>query len=139
MGKSTILKLVESYGNCRSVETVEKRTACFSTVPTSLGKLGKKRAEFPTVPTAPATKGYISTEGKKRGKRFSFAGSSFKQPDMSPAIKSGHFNLLRTDSGSGGIIECCSSDKLRPRPNREERVSRKEAKIGAKPQSRPED
>ena len=26
-------------GNCRAVETVEKRTACFSTVPTALGKL----------------------------------------------------------------------------------------------------
>jgi len=25
------------------VETVEKRTACFSTVPTALGKLGKKQ------------------------------------------------------------------------------------------------
>ena len=32
-----------SYGNCRAVETVEKRTACFSTVPTALGKLGKKQ------------------------------------------------------------------------------------------------
>jgi hypothetical protein len=31
------------YGNCRAVETVEKRTACFSTVPTALGKLGKKQ------------------------------------------------------------------------------------------------
>jgi hypothetical protein len=41
-------------GNCRAVETVEKRTACFSTVPTALGKLGKNNcAEFSTVPTAP--------------------------------------------------------------------------------------
>jgi hypothetical protein len=31
------------YGNCRAVETVEKRTACFPTVPTALGKLGKKQ------------------------------------------------------------------------------------------------
>src|SRR5262249_29903648 len=31
----------EGCGNCRAVETVEKRTACFSTVPTALGKLGK--------------------------------------------------------------------------------------------------
>jgi hypothetical protein len=31
------------YGNCRAVETVEKRTACFPTVPTALGKLGKQQ------------------------------------------------------------------------------------------------
>jgi hypothetical protein len=31
------------YGNCRAVETVEKRTACFPTVPTALGKLGKRQ------------------------------------------------------------------------------------------------
>jgi hypothetical protein len=30
-------------GHCRAVERVEKRTACFSTVPTALGKLGKKQ------------------------------------------------------------------------------------------------
>jgi hypothetical protein len=33
----------EGYGNCRAVETVEKPTACFSTVPTALGKLGKNQ------------------------------------------------------------------------------------------------
>lgn len=37
-------------GNCRAVETVEKRTACFSTVPTSLGKLGKTAPSFPQFP-----------------------------------------------------------------------------------------
>ena len=31
------------YGNCRAVETVEKPTACFPTVPTALGKLGKRQ------------------------------------------------------------------------------------------------
>ncbi len=36
-----------------------------------------------------------------------------------------------------GVIECCSSDKLRPRPNREERVSRKDAKIGVKAAKKP--
>jgi hypothetical protein len=44
------------YGNCRAVETVEKRTACFSTVPTALGKLGKNQLRrVSTVPTAPTT------------------------------------------------------------------------------------
>jgi hypothetical protein len=38
------------YGNCRAVETVEKRTACFSTVPTALGKLGKTAPSFPQFP-----------------------------------------------------------------------------------------
>ena len=37
-------------GNCRAVETVEKRTACFSTVPTALGKLGKTAPSFPQFP-----------------------------------------------------------------------------------------
>jgi hypothetical protein len=32
-------------GNCRAVETVEKRTACFPTISTALGKLA---AEFST-------------------------------------------------------------------------------------------
>jgi len=54
----------EGYGNCRAVETVEKRTACFSTVPTALGKLGKTNcAEFSTVPTAPTA---VSFLGKRR-------------------------------------------------------------------------
>jgi len=52
------------YGNCRAVETVEKRTACFPTVPTALGKLGKNNcAEFSTVPTAPTT---ISKKERKK-------------------------------------------------------------------------
>jgi len=38
------------YGNCRAVATVEKRTACFSTVPTALGKLGKTAPTFPQFP-----------------------------------------------------------------------------------------
>jgi hypothetical protein len=37
-------------GNCRALETVEKRTACFSTVPTALGKLGKTAPSFPQFP-----------------------------------------------------------------------------------------
>ena len=45
-------------GNCRTAgERLEKQKACFSTVPTALGKLGEKRPEFPTVPTA-STAGY---------------------------------------------------------------------------------
>ena len=96
MGKSPILKLVERYGNCRSVETAEKRTACFSTVPTSLGKLGKKHAEFPTVPTAPATRDIYLPKERRRKKGSGFAWIIFLKPDMSRAIKSGHFNLLQT-------------------------------------------
>jgi hypothetical protein len=38
------------YGNCRAVATVEKRTACFPTVPTALGKLGKTAPSFPQFP-----------------------------------------------------------------------------------------
>ena len=54
------------YGNCRAVETVEKPTACFPTVPTALGKLGKNnRAEFPTVPTAPTAILLIINQKKK--------------------------------------------------------------------------
>ena len=37
-------------GNCRAVETLEKRTACFSTVPNALGKLGKTAPSFPQFP-----------------------------------------------------------------------------------------
>ena len=37
-----------------------------------------------------------------------------------------------------GVIECCSSDKLRSRPNREERVSRKDAKGAKKPSEKNE-
>ena len=36
-----------------------------------------------------------------------------------------------------GVIECCSPDKLRPRPNIEKRVSRKDAKMGAKIAKKP--
>jgi hypothetical protein len=38
------------YGNCRAVATVEKRTACFSTLSTALGKLGKTAPSFPQFP-----------------------------------------------------------------------------------------
>jgi hypothetical protein len=43
MKRRTITVTGMGYGNCRAVETVEKRTACFPTVPTALGKLGKKQ------------------------------------------------------------------------------------------------
>jgi hypothetical protein len=53
-----------SYGNCRAVETVEKRTACFSTVPTALGKLGKKTTtpSFPQFPQLRRLGLYIGEE-----------------------------------------------------------------------------
>jgi hypothetical protein len=92
------------------MEAVEKRTACFSTAPTSLGKLGQKHAEFPTVPTAPTTnRVYIS--GEERGtnreeKRIRLRLDQSFKPDMSRAIKSGHFNLLRTSSNQKLPIVC---------------------------------
>jgi hypothetical protein len=42
------------YGNCRAAGKLWKNELhVFPQLPTALGKLGKKHAEFSTVPTAP--------------------------------------------------------------------------------------
>ncbi len=53
------------------------------------------------------------------------------------AVDTVHMPSVRSGKRGSGVTECCSSDKLRPRPNLEERVSRKDAKIGVKAAKKP--